>query len=193
MARTKRTKRKFDNEGEPLKTIDAAVVSVGTSIVGRFDSEEQAPLHSGVMKELAKMQAQVWALTQQNAVLHRQVAHVTSVGAADKFQIIQVRKMVKEDLFKKVKFITTAATEAACMQYLATKFSVRTEDQRDWTVTYSHYVRDALNNKRNNVAQDLKRELNGTYQMLERAHTTMEQHVLTHCHNSRPTQTRPDM
>ena len=83
------------------------------------------------------------------------------MGAVDKFQILQVRKMVKEDLFKKVKFITTSKIEESAMTYLARKFSVKTEEEADWKATYSHFVRDALNNKRNNTAQDLKKALEG--------------------------------
>jgi hypothetical protein len=33
--------------------------------------------------------------------------------------------------------------------------------QRKWSATYAHCVRDALNNKRNNISQDLKTEIKG--------------------------------
>ena len=95
---------------------------------------------------LAKLEAMVQALTKRNHCLHRQVQHVTTVGAVDKFQVSRVRKIVKEDLFKYVKFINTAKCEATCMHYLATKFSVKAEDERDWIATYTHVVREAMNN-----------------------------------------------
>jgi hypothetical protein len=66
-----------------------------------------------------------------------------------------------EDLFKRVKFITTTAMEAKCMKYLSNKLNVPAERQQEWSTTYAHCVRDALNNKRNNVSQDLKAEIKG--------------------------------
>jgi hypothetical protein len=69
--------------------------------------------------------------------------------------------MVKEDLFKRVKFITTTAMEATCMKYLSNKLNVPAEQQHEWSATYAHCVHDALNNKRNNVSQDLKAEIKG--------------------------------
>jgi hypothetical protein len=69
--------------------------------------------------------------------------------------------MVKEDLFKRVKFITTTAMEAKCMKYLSNKLNVPAERQHKWSASYAHCVRYALNNKRNNVSQDLKAEIKG--------------------------------
>ena len=103
------------------------------------------------------------ALEAANLLLRCQVASVTTIGAADKFQLMQVRKMVKENLFKKVKFINTPVVEAAAMAYLAKIFAIKPEEQRDWIATFAPYVRDALNNKRNNVAQDLKAVVKGMH------------------------------
>lgn len=83
------------------------------------------------------------------------------MGGVDKYELMQIRKMVKEDLFKRVKFITTTAMEAKCMKYLSNKLNVPAERQHEWSATYAHCVRDALNNKRNNVSQDLKAEIKG--------------------------------
>ena len=47
------------------------------------------------------------------------------------------------------------------MAEVASKFA-NTLDKRDhWKSTYAHAVRDALNNRRNNTSQDLKKELAG--------------------------------
>jgi hypothetical protein len=67
--------------------------------------------------------------------------------------------MVKDDLIKRVRFITTTAMEAKCMKYLTNKLNVPAERQHEWSATYAYCVRDALNNKRNNVSQDLKAEI----------------------------------
>ncbi len=49
------------------------------------------------------------------------------------------------------------------MKYLANKFSIKPEDERDWMATYAPYAKDALNNKRNNVSQDLKKAVAGKH------------------------------
>jgi len=64
--------------------------------------------------------------------------------------------MVKENLIKKVKLITTSVSEAAVMAYLATIFAIKPEEQHDWIATCAPVVCDALNNKPNIVVQDLK-------------------------------------
>ena len=51
--------------------------------------------------------------------------------------------------------------------YLARKSNVEPETQRDWCATYVHSVRDALNNKCNNVSQDLKTEIKGNFETNE--------------------------
>jgi hypothetical protein len=67
--------------------------------------------------------------------------------------------MVKDDLIKRVRFITTTAMEAKCMKYLTNKLNVPAERQHEWSATYAYCVHDALNNKRNNVSQDPKAEI----------------------------------
>ncbi len=94
-------------------------------------------------------------------MLSRQIKNVSKIGTIDRYEVMQLRKLVKEDLFKRVKFITTAVAEKKCMRYLCNKLNIPTESQPDWCATYAHTVRDALNNKRNNVSQDLKSEIKG--------------------------------
>jgi hypothetical protein len=91
----------------------------------------------------------------------RQIRNITKMGGVDKYELMQIRKTVKEDLFKRVKFITTTAMEEKCMKYLSNKLNVPAEQQHEWSATYAHCVRDALNNKRNNVSQDLRAEIKG--------------------------------
>ena len=110
---------------------------------------------------VAHLEAQLKLLQERNAILQRQVSSVTSIDPVDAFQLLQVRKMVKEDLFKKIKFITTRKEEMKSMTYLSRQFGVKTDDARDWQATCMPYVCDALNNKRNNVAQQLKKALSG--------------------------------
>ena len=110
-----------------------------------------------------QIQQQVKALEKCNKMLCLKVSSVMTVGAADKFQVLQIWKMVKEDLFKKGKFINKPKLEMLCMKYLANKFSIKPEDKCDWMVTYALYTKDALNNKCNNVSQDLKKLITGKH------------------------------
>jgi type IV pilus biogenesis protein CpaD/CtpE len=106
---------------------------------------------------VSTLQESVAKLHAQNQMLAWQIRNITKMGGVDKYELMQIRKMVKEDLFKRVKFITTTAMEAKCMKYLSNKRNVPAERQHKWSATYAHCVRDALNNKRNNVSQDLKK------------------------------------
>ena len=107
------------------------------------------------------LQTKLKALERANAQLQCQVKSVTQVGATNLFQETQVRKMVKEDLFKNVKFITTPALEKKCMDYLAKKFAVNESETKDWISTYKHVVRHTMNNKQNNVVQLFRDQING--------------------------------
>ena len=136
--------------------------STVTVRAGPAPSLAVSSLHSND-SQVDELQQQVTILEKRNKMLRLQVSSVTSVGAADQFQVLQIRKMVKEDLFKKVKFINKPSLEMACMQYLSNKFSIKPEDERDWMATYAPYAKDALNNKRNNVSQDLKKAVKGKH------------------------------
>jgi ABC-type microcin C transport system permease subunit YejB len=105
------------------------------------------------------LQESVAKLHARNQMLARQIRNITKIGGVDKYELMQIRKMVKEDLFKRVKFITTMAVEAKCMKFLSNKLNVPAELQHKWSAKYAQYVRDALNNKRNNVSQDLNAEI----------------------------------
>jgi hypothetical protein len=107
------------------------------------------------------LQESVAKLHACNQMLAWQIRNITKMGDMDKYERMQIRKMVKDDLFKQVKFITTTAMEAKCMKCLSNKLNVPAERQHECSATYAHCVRDALNNKRNNVSQDLKAEIKG--------------------------------
>ena len=111
------------------------------------------------------LQGLIDKLQERNTLLSRQIKAVSKMGTVDRYEVMQLRKMVKEDLFKRVKFITTVTTENKCLQYLSNKFNVPQDTKRDWCATYAHCVRNAINNKRNNVSQDLKMEIKGETNM----------------------------
>jgi hypothetical protein len=92
----------------------------------------------------------------------RQVRAISKTNLADKFMESEVRKYVKESLWKRCKFITCAETMEDCMAEVACEFNIPLDKRDHWKSTYAHAVRDALNNRRNNTSQDLKKELTGT-------------------------------
>jgi hypothetical protein len=52
------------------------------------------------------------------------------------------------------------------MNDVANQFGIEDNKREHWKSTYKHVVRDALNNRRNNTAQDLKKELIGMYDLV---------------------------
>jgi hypothetical protein len=89
---------------------------------------------------VSTLQESVAKLHARNQMLARQIRNITKMGGVDKYELIQIRKMVKEDLFKRVKFITTTAMEAKCMKYLSNKLNVPAERQHKWSATYAHCI-----------------------------------------------------
>jgi hypothetical protein len=111
---------------------------------------------------VGSLQESIAKLHARNQMLARQIRNISKMGGVDKYELMQIRKMVKEDLFKRVKFITTTtAMGAKCMKYLSNKLNIPAEQQHEWSAMYAHCVRDALHNKCNNVSQDLKVEIKG--------------------------------
>ena len=91
----------------------------------------------------------------------RQLRAVSKSALADRFLENEVTKYVKERLWKHCKFITCRETMAECMNEVSAQFAIEDGKREHWKSTYEHAVRDALNNRRSNTAQDLKKELNG--------------------------------
>jgi hypothetical protein len=147
-----------DKEGDSVEVVKKITKNTGDNLTpAALGGQLQINRHdtAGTLQEsVAKLHA-------QNQMLARQIRNVTKIGGVDKYELMQIRKMVQEDLFKRVKFITSTAMEEKCMKYLSNKLNVPAERQHEWSASYAHCVREALNNKRNNVSQDLKAEIKG--------------------------------
>jgi hypothetical protein len=90
-------------------------------------------------QSIKSLKESVNKLQSRNPMLSRQIKNVTNMGCVDRYEVMQLRKRVKEDLFKRVKFITTTATEKECLQYLVDKLNSTPEIQRDWCANpYAH-------------------------------------------------------
>ncbi len=93
----------------------------------------------------------------------RQIRAISKTSLADKFLENEVRKYVKEGLWKRCKLITCRETMEECMNEVADQFTIDDKQREHWKSTYEHAVRDALSNRQNNTAQDLKKELIGKW------------------------------
>jgi hypothetical protein len=111
---------------------------------------------------IAQYKAMVHNLQVQLRNAEQQIRAISKGSLVDKFMAAQVKKYVKESLWKRCKFITCRETMEECMEEVAHHFGIRGEKREHWKSTYEHAVRDALNNRRNNTAQGLKKELIGT-------------------------------
>ena len=65
------------------------------------------------------LQEHIARLQNRNAMLSRQIKDVSKMAGVDRYEVMQLRKVVKEDLFKRVKFITTMAIllSVCCLLY----------------------------------------------------------------------------
>jgi hypothetical protein len=89
----------------------------------------------------------------------KQVRAISKTRIADSFQEGQVRSWTKETLWKQVKFITNDITMNKIMKKATKHFNVPTEEQEHWMSTYTHIVRDGLNQKQNACSQDLRKTI----------------------------------
>jgi predicted transposase YbfD/YdcC len=149
------------SDGSDVEEEDAQLMTAVQAIVTpRRQEQAQLPVEE---EEMTVQQYQIVLADYQDRLLRaeRQVRAISKTHLADKFMENEVRKYVKESLWKRCKFITSAETMEHCMNEVANHFAVAAEKREHWKSTYAHSVRDALNNRRNNTAQDLKKELVG--------------------------------
>ena len=96
------------------------VIDVSTSKEKRTESAPTPPASTITVRINEKetfesLHEHIAKLQNRNTMLSRQIKDVSKMGGVDRYEVMQLRKMVKEDLFKRVKFITTMATESKCL------------------------------------------------------------------------------
>jgi hypothetical protein len=135
----------------------------GTQIITPPKQNKRAR-HQGNEAEatIEQYKAMVSALQAELRNAHQQIRVISKSSLEDKFMAGQVKQYVKQSLWKRCKFITCRETMDECMEEVADHFGITGEKRDHWKSTYEHAVRDALNNRRNNTAQGLKKELTGT-------------------------------
>ena len=96
------------------------------------------------------------------AIRDRNFPHivVTDRGSIQ-VQITQVRKYATDVVFRGVKFINTRRMLQTIMAKVSKHFMIRNEQRIQWELTYEKELKYAINNKRNSVAQDIKKALIG--------------------------------
>jgi hypothetical protein len=93
----------------------------------------------------------------ENTKLRRQLNGLSSIGVREEVLSIAIRKYAKVTLFCKCKFITNQARLNVYMADVMKEFHIEEKDRLHWGQTYQPDVCDAINQKRNHVAQNLRK------------------------------------
>ena len=170
-------KRKPNNYWDRLKThgkkkkkndsSQATKSSTGDRTISSRDSSNEqlvnksykkGPPVATVVPNVSSMGYTHRALALENARLKRQLNGLCNVGVRDKTMATAVRKYTKDELFSKIKFVTHKDEQLENLMSRAVRyFNVTERDKLHWEQTYQHELCDAINQKRNHVAQTLRK------------------------------------
>jgi len=89
----------------------------------------------------------------QKASRHFQMKQL--INEKDELVMLRLRRYVKEQLWKKVKFITDDDVLERALNKCADQFGVDEKERYDWRQRMSREVQQSLNNRRNNCVNDL--------------------------------------
>ena len=89
----------------------------------------------------------------QQATRHLQMKQL--INEEDELVMLRLRRYVKEQLWKKVKFITYGNFWERALNKCADHFSVDDKERYDWKQQMSREVQQSMNNRRNNCINDL--------------------------------------
>ena len=125
------------------------------------DEDENKPPQP---EEMEQQRATLWAmLIKTEERVHQAEQQVRTISRTtritDSFLEGQVLTWTKETLWKMCKFITNDQTMHQVMQKASKHFKVPAFEQEHWMASYSHIVRDGLNQKRNACSQDLRKTI----------------------------------
>jgi hypothetical protein len=123
------------------------------------DDDSSSDEHEGRKLEPDALRAALIETEERLERAERQVRTISRTRLTDTFLEGQVQTWTKETLWKMCKFITNDGTMHKVMQKASKHFKVDTGEQQHWMATYSHIVRDGLNQKRNACAQDLRKTI----------------------------------
>jgi len=77
------------------------------------------------------------------------------INEEDELVMLRLRRYVKEQLWKKVKFITDDDVLERALNKCADHFSIDDKERYDWKQRMSREVQQSINNRRNNCVNDL--------------------------------------
>ena len=123
------------------------------------DDDSSSDEHEGKKLEPDALRAALIETEERLERSERQLRTISRTRITDTFLEGQVRTWTKETLWKMCKFITNDGTMHKVMHKASKHFKVDTAEQQHWMATYSHIVRDGLNQKRNACAQDLRKTI----------------------------------
>jgi len=113
--------------------------------------------HKG--EQPAQLRAALIEAEDRLAKAQRQVRTISKTQITNTFVEGRVRTWTKETLWRKCKFITNDQTMQKVMQLASEHFQVTENEQQHWMATFSHVVRNGLNQKRNACTQDLRKSI----------------------------------
>ena len=162
------------NDDDSDKDDDPALPEerTGEELDGETDNGAPVPLEETVsdhlvsakpsaMDRIKQLESKVQHYERECILLRKAYKDVSAARSVDESKVTKVKRQVYEQVFKKVKFMITAETTDRVMVYLCSVMNIDKPLQLDWMNTYVHHVRTALNAKRNNVTQDLKKVFRG--------------------------------
>ena len=117
----------------------------------------RAKSHKG--EQPAQLRAALIEAEDRLARSQRQARTISKTQITNTFVEGRVRTWTKETLWRKCKFITNDQTMQKVMQLASEHFQVPEDEQQHWMATFSHVVRNGLNQNRNACTQDLRKSI----------------------------------
>jgi hypothetical protein len=105
-----------------------------------------ADVEAGVILSVVQYQAIIRDYKEHLLMAEQQVRAISKTSLADRFMENEVRKYVKESLWKRCKFITCTETMSEYINEVAAQFAIAGDKREHWKSTYAHAVWDAYNN-----------------------------------------------
>jgi hypothetical protein len=170
----------LETSGEEAETVDEETEPVDEEVEPVDEDVNQLPA--------AELRHALIDAEERLGRAERQVRAISRTGLTDTFLEAHVRTWTKQTLWKKCKFITNNDTMKQVMRKACSHFRVPLAEQPHWMSSYSHIVRDGLNQKRNACIQDLRKTLKSKCRQLGLCDTTYLSHNVTELRIEYPTQ-----
>jgi hypothetical protein len=127
------------------------------------EGEDMAEQPLVLQEDIAQLSAELRAVfikTKEQLVrAEHQVRAISKTRITVTFLEGQVCTWTKATLWKMWKFITNYQTMHQVMQKASEHFKVPALDQEHWMLSFTHVIRDGLNQKRNACSQDLRKTI----------------------------------